>query len=41
VLIGIETSRAENFDALFGRLDAAGFDYRDITADETLAQFLI
>ncbi|MCX7646705.1 MAG: threonine ammonia-lyase IlvA [Rhodobacteraceae bacterium] len=41
VLIGIETSRAENFDALFERLDAAGFDYRDITGDETLAQFLI
>jgi threonine dehydratase len=41
VLIGIETSRAENFVQLFARLDAAGFDYRDITGDETLAQFLI
>ncbi|MDE3080670.1 MAG: threonine dehydratase, partial [Paracoccaceae bacterium] len=41
VLIGIETSRAENFPALFARLDAAGFIYRDITADETLAEFLI
>jgi threonine dehydratase len=41
VLIGIETSRAANFDALFGRLDAAGFAWRDITRDETLAEFLI
>lgn len=41
VLIGIETTRAENFPALFARLDAAGFAYRDITADETLAEFLI
>ncbi|MDH3263703.1 MAG: threonine dehydratase, partial [Paracoccaceae bacterium] len=41
VLIGIETSRAENFQSLFARLDAAGFAYRDITKDETLAEFLI
>ena len=41
VLIGIETSAPENFDALFARLDAAGFTYRDITRDETLAEFLI
>lgn len=41
VLIGIETARPENFGALLARLDAAGFDYRDITGDETLAQFLI
>jgi threonine dehydratase len=41
VLIGIETTRAENFKALFARLDAEGFTYRDITADETLAGFLI
>lgn len=41
VLIGIETAQAENFARLFGRLDAAGFAYRDITGDETLAEFLI
>lgn len=41
VLIGIETGHAANFPALFARLDAAGFAYRDITADETLAEFLI
>ncbi len=41
VLIGIETTRAENFQQLFARLDAGGFNYRDITADETLAEFLI
>ena len=41
VLIGIETRAAENFAQLFGRMDAAGFAYRDITADEALAEFLI
>lgn len=41
VLIGIETSRAANFDALFSRLDAGGFVWRDITADETLSEFLV
>ena len=41
VLIGIETSAAENFVQLFGRMDAAGFTYRDITQDEALAEFLI
>ena len=41
VLIGIETSEAGNFERLFERMEAAGFSYRDITEDETLAQFLI
>ncbi len=41
VLIGIETSSRGNFDALFSRLDEAGFTYRDITNDEILAEFLI
>jgi len=41
VLIGIETTRASNFDGLFARLDAGGFQYRDISNDETLANFLI
>lgn len=41
VMIGIETNRPANFPALFGRLDNAGFIYRDITDDETLAEFLI
>ena len=41
VLIGIETKRPENFTTLFARLDAAAFSWRDITADETLAEFLI
>lgn len=41
VLIGIETSRSENFRDLFGKLDAAAFTYRDITNDEILAEFLI
>ncbi|MGC9368512.1 MAG: threonine ammonia-lyase IlvA [Paracoccaceae bacterium] len=41
VLIGIETKQAANFDRLFGKLDAAGFVYQDITEDELLAQFVI
>ncbi|WP_068298808.1 threonine ammonia-lyase IlvA [Pararhodobacter sp. CCB-MM2] len=41
VLIGIETSRAENITELFVRMTEAGFDYRDVTIDETLANFLV
>lgn len=41
VLIGIETREAAGFVELFGRMDAAGFAYRDITGDEALAEFLI
>jgi threonine dehydratase len=41
VLIGIETSDAANFGRLFARMEAAGFAYRDITLDETLAGFLV
>ena len=41
VLIGIETTKAQNFRILFARLDAAGFTYRDITGDQILAEFLI
>ncbi len=41
VLIGIETSSAQNFLELFRRMDEAGFAWRDITGDETLAEFLI
>ncbi|THH34659.1 threonine ammonia-lyase IlvA [Aliishimia ponticola] len=41
VLIGIETSAPENFNALFARLDDAGFTYTDITNDDTVAQFVL
>ena len=41
VLIGIETKSADNFIQLFGRMDTAGFAFRDITGDEALAEFLI
>lgn len=41
VLIGIETVKPENFQRLFGQLDAHGFTYQDITEDEILAQFVI
>ena len=41
VLIGIETTSAANFLQIQQKLEAAGFDYRDITDDEVLAEFLI
>ncbi len=41
VLIGIETKDAGNFAQIFRSMDEAGFVWRDITADETLAEFLI
>lgn len=41
VLIGLETKKAENFEVLLAKLDAAGFAYNDITEDDILAQFLI
>lgn len=41
VLIGIETSKPEEFEALFTRLDAGDYGYKDITEDEILSQFLI
>ncbi|SLN57837.1 L-threonine dehydratase biosynthetic IlvA [Roseivivax jejudonensis] len=41
VLIGIETTEARNFEVLFSKLDAQGFVWRDITEDDTLAQFLV
>jgi threonine dehydratase len=41
VLIGIETRDPASFTRLFARLDAAAFVWRDITGDETLAEFLI
>lgn len=41
VLIGIETSSSANLDALAARLESAGFDWRDITGDPVLAEFLV
>jgi threonine dehydratase len=41
VLIGIETKNAENFQHFTNRMDAADFQYRDITHDDALAEFLI
>lgn len=41
VLIGIETPAPGNFPLLCQKLDQAGFTWRDITGDETLAEFLI
>ncbi len=41
VLIGIETSDAANFASLDARLSEAGYVLRDITEDQSLADFLV
>ncbi|MEM0934640.1 MAG: threonine ammonia-lyase IlvA [Pseudomonadota bacterium] len=41
VLIGIETSSAENFDLLFERLAVSGFTFTDITSDELIGEFIL
>jgi threonine dehydratase len=41
VLIGIETKDPANFGLLTGKLDEAAFEFRDITSDSILAEFLI
>lgn len=41
VLIGIETSDAQNFTRILAGMRDVGFEYRDITDDQVLAEFLI
>ncbi len=41
VLIGIEARQAMDFEALFERMDAAGFVYRDITGDEIISSIIV
>ena len=41
VLLGLETSKPENFEKLYARLDAGGFTYTDISSDDTVAQFVL
>ncbi|MFB9952239.1 threonine ammonia-lyase [Rhizobium puerariae] len=41
ILIGIETTRPENFAALIGRFEAAGMGYQDITENDILASLII
>ncbi|MEX0285585.1 MAG: threonine ammonia-lyase IlvA [Paracoccaceae bacterium] len=41
VLIGIETSRPENFEALFARLDENGFVFRDISSDGLMSELVV
>lgn len=41
VLLGIETTDPSNFNALFARMEAQGFTWRDITSDATLSDVLI
>ncbi|EGJ22712.1 threonine dehydratase [Cereibacter sphaeroides WS8N] len=41
VLIGIETREAGNFERLMAVMEEAGLNYRDITGDDALAEFLV
>ena len=41
VLLGIETSKPENFALLSDRLEAAGMSIRDITGDEAMVDLII
>ncbi|MEM9732676.1 MAG: threonine ammonia-lyase IlvA [Pseudomonadota bacterium] len=41
VLLAIETTKPDSFDALTARFDEAGLLWNDITNDETLSSFLI
>ncbi|MCC5962168.1 MAG: threonine ammonia-lyase IlvA [Rhodobacteraceae bacterium] len=41
VLIGIETTRPENFATLYERMAAQGFTFTDITEDDVMAGFVI
>ena len=41
VLIGLETTRAANFDVLTGKMDAMGMRWQDITNNEILANLVV
>ena len=41
VLLGIETKRNENFEVLFRKIEKNGFDYQDITGNETVKEFIV
>jgi len=41
ILLGIETKDAKSFPILFDKMKQKGFDYKDVTDDEILADFLI
>ncbi len=41
VLLGIETSKPENFQQLLKKMEQKGFTFQDVTDDELLAGFLI
>ena len=41
VLIGIQTTDARNFEQILAGMREIGFEFRDITDDQVLAEFLI
>ncbi len=41
VLLGIETTDKNSFEDLFKKMDKYGFEYQDITENETLTEFIV
>lgn len=41
ILLGVETPDPANFDGLTARMEAAGFQFQDITDDEVVASFIV
>lgn len=41
ILMGVETSRAENFEILHKKFEAKGYGFQDITNDEVISSFIV
>lgn len=41
ILLGVETSKPENFAVLNAKMSKAGFQYQDITDDEVISSFIV
>ena len=41
VLLGIETTDYKSFDILFEKMIKSGFEYQDITENQTLTEFIV
>ncbi len=41
ILLGVESSKRENFDRLMDAMAEAGFQFRDITGDELVGDFIV
>ena len=41
VLLGIETTDEKSFKLLFNKMEKSGFEYQDITDNESLTEFIV